>query len=109
MVFIQGSNNNIQIGGLFEWVPSTDLSWTFFLQDSQPKTEVPLKTVVTFVDITQKPEPPRGQPRMDWKYPFDFFFPFKMAFSRGESSQKGSIFPIIILCLLLLGVLNHRD
>uniref|UniRef100_A0A4W2E455 Uncharacterized protein n=1 Tax=Bos indicus x Bos taurus TaxID=30522 RepID=A0A4W2E455_BOBOX len=76
------------------------------IQDSQPKTEVPLKTVVTFVDITQKPEPPRGQPRMDWKYPFDFFFPFKMAFSRGEGSQKGSIFPIIILCLLLLGVLN---
>lgn len=76
------------------------------IQDSQPETEVPLKTVVTFVDITQKPEPPRGQPRMDWKYPFDFFFPFKMAFSRGEGSQKGSIFAIIILCLLLLGVLN---
>uniref|UniRef100_A0A8C6FYD9 Tectonic family member 3 n=1 Tax=Moschus moschiferus TaxID=68415 RepID=A0A8C6FYD9_MOSMO len=76
------------------------------IQDSQPETEVPLTTVVTFVDITQKPEPPRGQPRMDWKYPFDFFFPFKMAFSRGAGSPKGSIFPTIILCLLLLGVLN---
>ncbi|XP_020739118.2 tectonic-3 isoform X2 [Odocoileus virginianus] len=76
------------------------------IQDSPPETEVPLTTVVTFVDITQKPEPPRGQPRIDWKYPFDFFFPFKMAFSRGADSQKGSIFPILILCLLLLGVLN---
>nr|XP_020739117.1 tectonic-3 isoform X1 [Odocoileus virginianus texanus] len=76
------------------------------IQDSPPETEVPLTTVVTFVDITQKPEPPRGQPRIDWKYPFDFFFPFKMAFSRGVDSQKGSIFPILILCLLLLGVLN---
>ncbi|XP_055281001.1 tectonic-3 isoform X2 [Moschus berezovskii] len=76
------------------------------IQDSQPETEVPLTTVVTFVDITQKPEPPRGQPRMDWKYPFDFFFPFKMAFSRGAGSPKGSVFPTIILCFLLLGVLN---
>ncbi|XP_059981357.1 tectonic-3 isoform X5 [Lagenorhynchus albirostris] len=79
---------------------------TFFLQDSQQETEVPLTTVVTFVDITQKPEPPRGQPRMDWKLPFDFFFPFKMVFSRGVDSQKGSVSPILILCLLLLGVLN---
>ncbi|XP_057592351.1 tectonic-3 isoform X2 [Hippopotamus amphibius kiboko] len=76
------------------------------IQDSQQETEVPLTTVVTFVDITQKPEPPRGQPRMDWKLPFDFFFPFKMAFSRGVDSQKGSASPILILCLLLLGVLN---
>ncbi|XP_019795250.1 tectonic-3 isoform X5 [Tursiops truncatus] len=79
---------------------------TFFLQDSQQETEVPLTTVVTFVDITQKPEPPRGQPRMDWKLPLDFFFPFKMVFSRGVDSQKGSVSPILILCLLLLGVLN---
>ncbi|XP_022424951.1 tectonic-3 isoform X3 [Delphinapterus leucas] len=76
------------------------------IQDSQQETEVPLTTVVTFVDITQKPEPPRGQPRMDWKLPFDFFFPFKMVFSRGADSQKGSVSPILILCLLLLGVLN---
>ncbi|KAM9052251.1 tectonic-3 isoform 2-T2 [Megaptera novaeangliae] len=76
------------------------------IQDSQQETEVPLTTVVTFVDITQKPEPPRGQPRMDWKLPFDFFFPFKMVFSRGVDSQKGSVSPILILCLLLLGVLN---
>lgn len=85
---------------------STDLSFTFFLQDSQQITEVFLTTLVNFVDITQKPEPPRGQPRVDWKLPFDFFFPFKVAFSRGVDSQKGSVSLSLILCLLLLGVLN---
>uniref|UniRef100_A0A8D0TWK7 Tectonic family member 3 n=1 Tax=Sus scrofa TaxID=9823 RepID=A0A8D0TWK7_PIG len=75
------------------------------MQDSQQETEVSLTTVVTFVDVTQKPEPPRGQPRVDWKLPFDFFFPFKVAFSRVDS-QKGSVSPILTLCLLLLGVLN---
>nr|XP_054516358.1 tectonic-3 isoform X4 [Pan troglodytes] len=75
------------------------------IQDSQQVTEVSLTTLVNFVDITQKPEPPRGQPKMDWKWPFDFF-PFKVAFSRGVFSQKCSVSPILILCLLLLGVLN---
>ncbi|XP_006831515.1 PREDICTED: tectonic-3 [Chrysochloris asiatica] len=75
-------------------------------QVSQLQTEVSLTTLVTFVDITQKPEPPRGQPRMTWKLPFDFFFPFKVAFSKGVDSQKASIFPSLILCLLLLWVLN---
>ncbi|KAM7073087.1 tectonic-3 [Molossus nigricans] len=75
------------------------------IKDSQV-TEMSLTTIVTFVDITQKPEPPRGQPRIDWKLPFDFFFPFKVAFSKGVGSQKGSFSPILILCLLLLGVLS---
>ncbi|CAK6436248.1 unnamed protein product [Pipistrellus nathusii] len=74
------------------------------IKDSQV-TEMSLTTTVTFVDITQKPEPPRGQPRTDWKLPFDFFFPFKVAFSKGADSQKGSVSPVLILCLLLLGVL----
>ncbi|XP_036906764.1 tectonic-3 isoform X2 [Sturnira hondurensis] len=69
-------------------------------------TEMSLTTIVTFVDITQKPEPPRGQPRIDWKLPFDFFFPFKVAFSKGVHSQKDSVCPILILCFLLLGVLS---
>ncbi|XP_077803067.1 tectonic-3 isoform X3 [Macaca mulatta] len=76
------------------------------IRDSQQVTEVSLTTIVNFVDITQKPEPPRGQPKMDWKLPFDFFFPFRVAFSRGVSSQKCSVSPVLILCLLLLGVLN---
>lgn len=92
--------------------PQAHVSGTRFLyrcqsiKDYQQVTEVPLTTVVTFVDITQKPEPPRGQPRIDWKLPFDFFFPFKVAFSRGVDSQKGSASPVLILCLLVLGVLK---
>ncbi|KFQ20745.1 Tectonic-3, partial [Mesitornis unicolor] len=35
---------------------------------------VPLTTVVTFTDITEYPEPPRGQPQKHWKLPFDIFF-----------------------------------
>lgn len=89
-----------------EWVPNPDLLQTLFLQDFQQVTEVSLTTAVTFVDVTRKPEPPRGQPRMGWKLPFDFFFPFKVALSRGVESQKGSVSPILILCLLLLRVLN---
>ncbi|XP_047617576.1 tectonic-3 isoform X3 [Phacochoerus africanus] len=91
--------------------PAQKEEWTRILSrncnvsDSQQETEVSLTTVVTFVDVTQKPEPPRGQPRVDWKLPFDFFFPFKVAFSRVDS-QKGSVSPILTLCLLLLGVLN---
>nr|XP_010587393.1 tectonic-3 [Loxodonta africana] len=76
-----------------------------FVQASQLQTGVSLTTLVTFVDITQKPESPRGQPRVDWKLPFDFFFPFKVAFSSGIDSQKGSVFPILTMCLLLHGVL----
>ncbi|XP_019300753.2 tectonic-3 isoform X3 [Panthera pardus] len=76
------------------------------IKDSQQVAEVALTTVVTFVDITQKPEPPRGQPRIDWKLPFDFFFPLKIAFSRGVDSQKGSASLILILSLLVLGVLK---
>lgn len=76
-------------------------------QDFQQVTEeVSLTTIVTFVDITQKPNPPRGQPRVDWKLPFDFFFPFRVAFSKGVDSQKGSVSPILVLCLLLLGILS---
>ncbi|KAK1333597.1 hypothetical protein QTO34_005982 [Cnephaeus nilssonii] len=71
------------------------------IKDSQV-TEMPLTTTVTFVDITQKPEPPRGQPRTDWKLPFDFFFPFKVAFSEGADSQKGSVSPVHILTLKVM-------
>ncbi|KFO83985.1 Tectonic-3, partial [Buceros rhinoceros silvestris] len=35
---------------------------------------VPLTTVVTFTDMTEWPEPPRGQPQPHWKLPFDIFF-----------------------------------
>ncbi|KGL99399.1 Tectonic-3, partial [Charadrius vociferus] len=35
---------------------------------------VPLTTVVTFTDMTKWPEPPRGQPQIHWKLPFDIFY-----------------------------------
>ncbi|XP_006880272.1 PREDICTED: tectonic-3-like [Elephantulus edwardii] len=76
------------------------------VQDSRLPTELSVTTLVTFVDITQKPEPPRGQTQLDWKMPFDFFFPFRVAFSKGADSPTGSIFPVLVFCLLLLGVLN---
>uniref|UniRef100_A0A8C3D043 Tectonic family member 3 n=1 Tax=Cairina moschata TaxID=8855 RepID=A0A8C3D043_CAIMO len=52
---------------------------------------VPLTTVVTFADMTEWPEPPRGQPKIQWKLPFDFFFPFKVIIN--FYSQ------VLILCL----------
>ncbi|XP_054974869.1 tectonic-3 isoform X2 [Sorex araneus] len=92
--------------------PQAHVAGARFLYHCQEFPEIPevsLTTVVTFVDITQKPEPPRGQPRPDWKLPFDFFFPFKVAFSRGTDFQKGSVSPIFICCLLLLGILNLEN
>lgn len=78
------------------------------VQELQRGIEVSLMTLVNFMDLTQKPEPPRDQPRPDWKLPFDFFFPFKVAFSRGASVQKDSSSLILILCVFLLGLLNSQ-
>ncbi|XP_074731714.1 delta-1-pyrroline-5-carboxylate synthase isoform X3 [Strix uralensis] len=55
--------------------------WTKFLSTSA----VPLTTVVTFADMTEWPEPPRGQPPVHWKLPFDIFFPFKVAMNLERS------------------------
>uniref|UniRef100_A0A8C0FVJ6 Tectonic family member 3 n=1 Tax=Bubo bubo TaxID=30461 RepID=A0A8C0FVJ6_BUBBB len=60
---------------------------------------VPLTTVVTFADMTEWPEPPRGQPQVHWKLPFDIFFPFKVAMNLERSSYTG---PVISMCLLFL-------
>ncbi|XP_051002485.1 tectonic-3 [Acomys russatus] len=78
------------------------------VQEHQRGMEVSLTTLVSFVDITQKPEPPRDQPQTDWKLPFDFFFPFKVAFSGGTSAQKDSAYLILILCIFLLGALSSQ-
>uniref|UniRef100_A0A6J0UF00 Tectonic-3 n=1 Tax=Pogona vitticeps TaxID=103695 RepID=A0A6J0UF00_9SAUR len=48
---------------------------------------LPLTTTVAFTDVTKWPDPPRGQPKVSWKLPFDFFFPFKVALSRAMSSS----------------------
>lgn len=92
--------------------PQAQVAGAWFLYRCQGFPQIPevsLTTVVTFVDITQKPEPPRGQPRADWKLPFDFFFPFRVAFSSGTDFQKGSVSLILICCLLLLGVLSPEN
>lgn len=43
-----------------------------------------LTTEVTFVDTTLYPEPPRGLPQPNWKFPFGFF-------TRGTSELDGNI------------------
>uniref|UniRef100_A0A8C4UK79 Tectonic family member 3 n=1 Tax=Falco tinnunculus TaxID=100819 RepID=A0A8C4UK79_FALTI len=67
---------------------------------------VPLTTVITFTDMTEWPEPPRGQPQVHWKLPFDIFFLFKVAVNL-ERSYRGDLvgsytIPIISMCLLFL-------
>ncbi|XP_054839148.1 tectonic-3 isoform X2 [Eublepharis macularius] len=62
---------------------------------------LPLMTTVAFTDVTKWPEPPRSQPRVYWKLPFDFFFPFKMAFSgvgRNSGNQAGTLLVTLTLC-----------
>uniref|UniRef100_A0A8B9BY11 Tectonic family member 3 n=1 Tax=Anser brachyrhynchus TaxID=132585 RepID=A0A8B9BY11_9AVES len=65
---------------------------------------VPLTTVVTFADMTEWPEPPRGQPKIQWKLPFDFFFPFKVVLN-GERSYRGDLAAYFLLILILSSVL----
>ncbi|NXT48376.1 TECT3 protein, partial [Pluvianellus socialis] len=65
---------------------------------------VPLTTFVTFTDMTEWLEPPRGQPQVHWKLPFDIFFPFKVALNL-ERSYRGDLavcfFLILIMCSIL--------
>ncbi|NWS63816.1 TECT3 protein, partial [Chunga burmeisteri] len=65
---------------------------------------VPLTTVVTFTDMTEWPEPPRGQPQMHWKLPFDIFFPFKAALNL-ERSYRGDLAVGFLLILILSSIL----
>ncbi|NXY22853.1 TECT3 protein, partial [Atrichornis clamosus] len=65
---------------------------------------IPVTTVVTFTDMTDWPEPPRGQPQMHWKVPFDIFFPFKVALNF-ERSYKGDLAGYILLILIMSSIL----
>ncbi|NXC45006.1 TECT3 protein, partial [Penelope pileata] len=67
-------------------------------------SSVPLTTVVTFTDITEWPEPPRGQSRIHWKLPFDFFFPFKVALNV-ERSYKSDLVAYFLVILILSSIL----
>ncbi|NXL62876.1 TECT3 protein, partial [Chordeiles acutipennis] len=65
---------------------------------------VPLTTVVTFTDMTQWPEPPRGQPQVHWKLPFDIFFPFKVALN-WERSYTDDLALYFLLILIVSSIL----
>ncbi|XP_030308748.1 tectonic-3 isoform X2 [Calypte anna] len=65
---------------------------------------VPLTTIVTFTDITKWPEPPRGQPQMHWKLPFDIFYPFKVALNL-ERSYRGDLAGYFLLILIISSIL----
>ncbi|XP_076195402.1 tectonic-3 isoform X1 [Aptenodytes patagonicus] len=65
---------------------------------------VPLTTVVTFTDMTEWPELPRGQPQMHWKLPFDIFFPFKVA-PNLERSYRGDLAVYFFLILIMFSIL----
>ncbi|NWW58993.1 TECT3 protein, partial [Ifrita kowaldi] len=64
---------------------------------------VPVTTVVTFTDMTDWPEPPRGQPQMHWKLPFDIFFPFKVALNV-ERSYRGDLAGYFLLILIMSSI-----
>ncbi|NXS20725.1 TECT3 protein, partial [Mystacornis crossleyi] len=64
---------------------------------------VPVTTVVTFSDMTDWPEPPRGQPQMHWKLPFDIFFPFRVSLSV-ERSYRGDLAGYFLLILIMASI-----
>ncbi|NXO40299.1 TECT3 protein, partial [Locustella ochotensis] len=64
---------------------------------------VPVTTVVTFTDMTDWPEPPRGQPQMHWKFPFDIFFPFKVALNV-EKSYRCDLAGYFLLILIMSSI-----
>ncbi|NWT73533.1 TECT3 protein, partial [Prunella himalayana] len=64
---------------------------------------VPVTTVVTFTDMTNWPEPPRGQPQMHWKLPFDIFFPFKVALNV-ERTYRGDLAGYLLLILIMSSI-----
>ncbi|NXC89070.1 TECT3 protein, partial [Cercotrichas coryphoeus] len=64
---------------------------------------VPVTTVVTFTDMTDWPEPPRGRPQIHWKLPFDIFFPFKMALNV-ERSYRGDLAGYLLLILIISSI-----
>ncbi|NXJ03972.1 TECT3 protein, partial [Odontophorus gujanensis] len=65
---------------------------------------VPLTTVVTFTDMTEWPELPRGLPKIHWKLPFDFFFPFK-AVLNVERSYRDYLTTCFVVILILSSIL----
>ncbi|NXX78461.1 TECT3 protein, partial [Urocolius indicus] len=67
-------------------------------------SKVPLTTVVTFADMTEWPEPPRGQPQGHWKLPFDIFYPFKVVLNL-EGSYRDYLAGYLLLTLIISSIL----
>ncbi|XP_069719487.1 tectonic-3 [Phaenicophaeus curvirostris] len=72
----------------------------------QSMSAVPLTTVVTFTDMTEWPEPPRGQPQMHQKLPFDIFFPFKVAMNM-ERTYRSDLVVSLLLILIISSILCY--
>uniref|UniRef100_A0A8C2SV09 Tectonic family member 3 n=1 Tax=Coturnix japonica TaxID=93934 RepID=A0A8C2SV09_COTJA len=67
-------------------------------------SSVPLTTVVTFTELTEWPEPPRGLPKVHSKLPTDLFFPFKMALNI-ERSYRDYLTASLVVILILSTIL----
>ncbi|KAM6241028.1 LOW QUALITY PROTEIN: tectonic-3-like [Porphyrio hochstetteri] len=65
---------------------------------------VPLPTVISFTDMREWPEPPRGQPQTHWELPFDIFFPFKVALNL-ERSSRDNLAGYFLLILIVSSIL----
>ncbi|NXL39255.1 TECT3 protein, partial [Glaucidium brasilianum] len=89
--------------------PQAQILGARYLYQCQPlkflsTSVVPLTTVVTFTDMTEWPEPPRGQPQVHWKLPFDIFFPFKVAMNL-ERSYRDNLAACFLLILIITSIL----
>ncbi|XP_026707374.1 tectonic-3, partial [Athene cunicularia] len=89
--------------------PQAQILGARYLYQCQPlkflnTSVVPLTTVVTFTDMTEWPEPPRGQPQVHWKLPFDIFFPFKVAVNL-ERSYRDDLAACFLLILIISSIL----
>ncbi|XP_065494877.1 tectonic-3 isoform X2 [Caloenas nicobarica] len=89
--------------------PQAQILGARYLYQCQPlkflsTSTVPLAVVVTFTDMTEWPEPPRGQPQVHWKLPFDIFFPFKVAMNF-ERSYRGDLAACFFLILIVSSIL----
>ncbi|NWQ80393.1 TECT3 protein, partial [Columbina picui] len=89
--------------------PQAQILGARYLYQCQPlkfpsTSAVPLAAVVTFTDVTEQPEPPRGHPQVHWKLPFDIFFPFKVAMNF-ERSYRGDLAAWFLLILILSSIL----
>ncbi|XP_074092297.1 tectonic-3 [Macrotis lagotis] len=68
--------------------------------------EISLTTFVSFTDITKKPEFTKVQKKLDWASPFSSIFPFHGVFSGAMESLRSLSTPVVLLCMLLLGLLS---